>query len=158
MQKIKGIPLIVWVVSATMFVAVMTGLFLAGSPMQERARRLDSQRVSDLQQISNSVDQAFNMPGAKLPTSLEDLRARRDVYLSSTVDPDTSLPYTYKPTAANGYELCATFQTDTTGPVDKNQTTYPERQGSDFWKHPVGMKCFAITAQNYNTVKPVPTM
>lgn len=57
------------------------GFWLSGSPSAERARRLDAQRINDLQQISYGMDQYWEFNG-KLPESLEEAQRMRNIFLA----------------------------------------------------------------------------
>lgn len=157
-MKITGRNIfVIWVIAMVTVVAI-GGMVLSGAPSKERARRIDQQRVSDLQSISSAIDQTFNSTtdGGKLPAELEDLRKRRDVYFSSLVDPETGFLYTYRVTGPESYQLCANFKTNGIDDAQtaKSNAIYPMNTGSDFWKHEVGEKCFDFKVTKWNTVKP----
>lgn len=158
-MKITGRNIfVIWVIAMVTVVAI-GGMILSGAPAKERARRIDQQRVSDLQSISSAIDQVYNNPtdGGKLPAKLEDLRQRRDVYLSSLVDPESQLLYTYRVTGDESYQLCAIFKTNGVDDAQtaKSNAIYPMNGGSDFWKHEAGEKCFDFKVTKWNAVKPV---
>ncbi|MCK9361025.1 hypothetical protein M0Q28_02230 [Patescibacteria group bacterium] len=139
--------------SGTVIVAVVAvvvaGLWLAGSPAEERARRLDSARISDMQNISNAIDQYYNA-NKMLPSDLDTLsKARETYYVNSVVDPETMLPYEYTIRDTDTYDLCATFATDNS--QDQQQRPpepYPTWE-SRFWEHKAERTCFNITARTY---------
>lgn len=148
MKKIYSGPfLLAIIVTVCVTVIVGYGLFISGSPQQERMRRLDAQRLNDLQSITYAIDQFYAIKFI-LPTSLAVLQQTREVYLSSISDPESQTPYEYKQKDADTYQLCATFQTI----GDQNQNQYPNaptpayRDGtpSGFWKHDAGRTCYTI--------------
>ena len=115
--------------------AIAGGLRLAGSPGQERQRRLDARRVDDLVEIGRAVD-VHHARQAALPRRLADLV---DVAGSlDLADPATRQPYEYRVIDPRRYELCATFQ----------RASEPE--GSDyraFWRHGTGRQCFQLNVR-----------
>jgi hypothetical protein len=117
--------------------AVAGGLFLIGSPAQERVRRIDSQRVSDLSAMAGAVDLYWTRH-TRLPASLEELAAEPGAYVKR-VDPVTQRPYEYRACDGNTYELCASFDRESTG----QPGNYYYR---DFWAHGAGRQCFKLEA------------
>jgi hypothetical protein len=138
-MKITGHNIFIWSVIAVMAVAIGVGLFLSGSPTQERMRRFDDQRVNDMQQIASGIDQYYLNVEPKLPPSLEALTGRREIYVNSIKDPKTNATYGYNPLTATTYQLCATFETDSAS--NPNLAANP---GNTFWLHGVGLKCFDL--------------
>ncbi len=62
----------------------------------ERARRLDTQRINDLESIASSIDQYYNnVNHSQLPASLDELKQERNIYIGNTIDPETGSPYGY---------------------------------------------------------------
>ncbi|TAK05654.1 hypothetical protein EPO33_00710 [Patescibacteria group bacterium] len=149
MQKDMGKKIFVGAVILAVAAAAIGGLFVAGSPSQERARQFDARRINDLQQLSQAVDQYWTR-NARLPEALTDLQNRREYYVPSLLDPRTQEAYEYRVTAGKTYEMCATFETDATAEAaqDKYARPYYVGQGADFWKHGQGRTCFTIEAQN----------
>ena len=124
------------------------GLWLAGAPSKERARRFDRIRLSDLQQISSAVDQYW-MVSSSLPTSLTELKRARGVYVSNITDPETHQPYEYMIKTADSYDVCATFalpssESDQQSPARYVPMSPPgsDTNAVDFWHHEVGRVCF----------------
>ncbi|GMU25728.1 hypothetical protein KJZ71_04430 [Patescibacteria group bacterium] len=139
----------VFVIVLTVLVsaALAYGIYLAGSPGQERLHRLDEQRVSHLQQIASSVD-SFYTQEARLPSSLDELRTSRFTYLTSVADPETDIPYEYRMTADKAYELCAVFNLPTPDmPKDYGPTP-------DFWRHEAGRMCYVFDVRTLDVLKP----
>ena len=109
--------------------AVIAGLWLIGSPTEQRQQRLDARRVSDLVQLSQAVYRHRNERRA-LPGSTSDLvDGRRLSRLPS--DPSTEEPYEYRVTGERQFELCAVF-------------ARPSRSedAQDFWHHEAGRHCY----------------
>ncbi len=118
-------------------VAVAGGLYLLGSPFDERARRLDDRRVSDLASRAFAVDLFWTRRGV-LPASLEELRSE-PTEATSFVDPSTGRPYSYHALDGAVFELCAQFE----------RSSSP-RVADGFWTHAAGSQCFR---RNPQTVK-----
>jgi hypothetical protein len=122
--------LLLAVVIALMTGAVIAGLFVLGSPATQRELRLDQRRVEDLGEIANLIEIHY-MQHKTLPKTLafdgNDGRPLRR-------DPLTALPYEYAVIDADRYEVCAVFQR-------------AAEDGSVFWRHGVGRKCFTRRAR-----------
>ena len=108
------------------------GFYLVGPPAEERARRLDQRRETDLQRLRLAADLYWTR-NQRLPASLDELakEAGTNIYAR---DPQSEQPYTYVVKSGDTYELCADF------------TLASEGRG-DFWSHPAGRHCYAITAK-----------
>jgi hypothetical protein len=114
--------------------AVTRGILIIGSPSEERTRRLDARRVEDLQRVSDAVE-VYYTRHQRVPMSLEALSQEPGL---STVarDPVTGQLYGYRSVAANTYELCATFDRQTSG-----------ARSADIWSHGAGTHCFTLKAK-----------
>lgn len=145
-MKVKGIHIFVAIVCLTVASSIVAGFMLVGSPSQQRAMNIDSQRVSDLQQISYAVDSYYNQADPRrLPASLEELRSTQNVYVNSIADQSTGTAYEYHVVGALSYQLCATFETDVnTSGIGKRPAEYTQAPGSTFWDHPIGRKCYDL--------------
>lgn len=123
-------------------VAIGIGLYMSGSPTKARAQKYDQQRVNDLQQITYALDQYWTRT-SNLPQRLEELVASPEpYYLSSIRDPRTHTPYEFRAVTGSGnYELCATFETDSTQPSSPSLARPMEPL---FWQHSAGRTCFPV--------------
>ena len=121
----------------TVITAVVAGLFFLGSPMEERARRIDNRRVSDLEAIRAATDLYWTRH-SRLPASLEELTAEPGVRIS-TRDPESSEFYGYQPGDSAHYEVCASFEQES-GETSRN----PER---NLFAHGSGRQCFQLEAE-----------
>ena len=117
---------------------VIGGILLLDSPAQERLRRLDERRVSDLRSISAELDFYWTREGT-LPASLEELAHEPGVFLE-LYDPESGEAYEYRVLSSNTYELCAEFARDT---AEERDHFY-----RDFWSHNAGRQCFQMEAQD----------
>ncbi len=117
--------------------AVVAGLFVLGSPSEERARRVDRRRVADLQAIAAATDLYWTRH-ARLPGSLADLNAEPGVNISAG-DPAGAESYGYQPLDNIRYEVCASFEQET-------EATSPDR-ARNLWAHGSGRQCFELEAK-----------
>ena len=152
--------------SATAVVAAVAfGLVLLGSPAQERARRIDDRRVADLHGIA-AASNLYWSRHSRLPASLDDLTAAPGLRIN-TRDPVTTETYGYEVLDSLRYEVCATFDGESSaGPVEP-ATIPPAVQMScegchaaarirvddpvtgqsnsrDLWTHGIGRQCFQM--------------
>lgn len=113
---------------AVVAVAIAVGLYLSGSPGEQRLRRLDERRVTDLQRLSSAL-QVYHRQTGQLPADLERLVDGRRLS-SLPRDPVTDEPYELRITGDERFELCAEF----------SRASIIEPDG--FWSHGPGRKCF----------------
>jgi hypothetical protein len=116
--------------------AIVAGLFVIGSPSEERARRLDERRVEDLQGISRATNVYFERH-ARLPSSLEELGREGGMRIGER-DP-VGAPYEYHASGAETYQLCATFQ--------RSSAEEGRAVTAEFWSHEAGRRCFQLKAK-----------
>lgn len=119
------------VVVATIAAAIV----VMGSPSAQRAAKLDSRRVRDLDRIVDVIGNHVEREHS-LPPDLATL-AREPGRRLAIVDPVDNSPYAYEITGARTFRLCAVFATDTAKSLAGN-----ERWGSDEWHHDAGRQCF----------------
>ncbi|MCC5887923.1 MAG: hypothetical protein JJT88_15925 [Gammaproteobacteria bacterium] len=121
-------------------VAVVAGLFVLGSPGDERSRLLDARRVEDLSALTFAVRRHHAREGA-VPDRIEDILG--DLESDWLRDPRSGDTYGYRPLGVDSFELCATFE---------RQAEPPHRPGmrSDepFRYHAAGPQCFRIPASD----------
>lgn len=122
--------------------SVSYGIFLI-APWDQRTLRFDQRRVSDLISISRGVDAYWEDTG-RLPESLNDLQNRRRTYIQSVEDPETDEPYEYRVVSEKGFELCATFNTDSASQDREFPPAFSER----VWEHSAGRVCFGLEAES----------
>ena len=111
--------------------AIIAGLVVSGSPSEQRLLRADERRVSDLRQLSGSIQRYF-VDTQRLPP---DLGTLVNGWVSTEVprDPQTGQSYDYEIGDDRAYRLCAVFSRD----------AHADRQ-SDFWSHDEGRHCYAF--------------
>ena len=140
----------VGVVSAIVLAVVVVAFVVIGSPNDERMRRFDTERVSDLQTIQyRLVDywQAKDMLPADLSMLRDDLRG-----VDVPVDPETGEAYRYEVLSEESFRLCAVFNTSSADNQPKPLYREPLFVGSrapfvgeDNWDHAAGEVCFERT-------------
>lgn len=136
------------VVSVMVVGAVVTGFIVAGSPALERARRMDEQRVTALNQIADAVGMYVDAHEA-IPSSLEALEGSAKqglgIWLPKLTDPTTGERYQYEATDALTYRLCAVFEADPRK-QDGNQINQDYKRGGtpDFTERTRGQSCWTI--------------
>lgn len=137
-------------------VSIVAGLWISGSPSTERERRLDQQRVDHLLQISYAVDAYVNTHNAKLPISLEELKAS-NAYLPSLYDLQTKQLYEYRTITTSTYELCATFSLPTSSEDQSSFSSARMMNGQELrWEHSAGRNCFTLQANYQPSISPTP--
>jgi hypothetical protein len=129
-----------------LLVSIVSGFFIAGTPAEQRAVRLDERRINDLWSMQSSVVSYAESKG-DLPANLTTLTAWSG---ELPTDPDTDSAYDYTKTGRTTFELCATFGSDQVNDelTEYFGTTYPTKHvtqlvGGSSWKHPAGYHCFA---------------
>ena len=127
--------LFAWIVSGIILILLIVGVFLSGSPMKERIVRFDTQRESDLQNISDQIV-SYWQEKDHLPDNLGEVNdPLSGNYIP--VDPETGDAYVYQKTGDESFSLCATFglnsNDENTGITDDN------------WQHEKGQTCFTRT-------------
>lgn len=135
-------------VSLVGILAIAAGFFIVGTPWQARQYRLDTQKVSDLQQIQSQIVSYWQMK-QKLPAALSDLNDSLSYYTTPT-DPETGQPYEYAVTGAVSFKLCTTFNAQDQSYGGKGRAipapTMPAKYGvQDNWQHGAGHQCFDRT-------------
>lgn len=114
--------------TVVVIITAVAGLYLSGSPAEQRLLRIDERRIRDLNQLANAVQRYWQEQG-ELPDTLQQLVDGRRLS-KLPVDPDSGLAYQY--TAGDKkFSLCAEFKRPT------RETTTIE-----FWQHPAGAHCF----------------
>ncbi len=117
--------------AAAVVVAVLAfGFHVLGPPENQRTIGADERRVQDLRTIAQQIYGRHT-----LPPTLAELRLAHQLE-----DPVTHSPYEYHAKSGTGYELCATFATNST----ESDTEYP--RPNTFWNHSKGRQCFELDA------------
>ena len=145
----RGGPLVmIFAIVASLIVlaSVIGGFFIVGTPAEQRAKRFDDRRLSDLYQIQNEAI-AFYSNKDVLAKSLSDLENDVTGFVLPS-DPETGESYTYTPTGDLTFELCAVFGTEQN--FTRSSSATPPEFGyispfepyTENWNHPAGEHCF----------------
>jgi hypothetical protein len=113
--------------SAVVAVMLVLGFSQSGPPRVQRELRADSQRVSQLYQLSNAIRNYWASHSSELPTGINQLPG------IAFTDPITHAQYEYRPLRESQYELCATFARGS-------------EAGTNPWVHLAGHQCFQMDA------------
>lgn len=124
--------------------AIVSGFFIIGTPSDMRMMRLDSQKVSDLQNIQWQIINYWQQKES-LPATLADIEDPLSGY-SVPVDAQTGEPYVYKRNSPLDFSLCATFNresmTQGEASVARPSMPYAAPMEGENWKHGAGEVCF----------------
>ncbi|MDP3999223.1 MAG: hypothetical protein Q8P76_01345 [bacterium] len=150
----------IYIVIGIVAVAVIAGFFIVGSPREERLRRFDERRVSDLQFLQSEIINYWVVK-EKLPENLAVLNDdTRGVRVPR--DPETGeAGYVYTIQDALTFVLCADFaRASLNESIDKMapRLAYPTGYyGEGNWDHTAGKVCFerTIDKDRYKSVKPI---
>ena len=146
-----GYRLFVAIVILAVVAGIIGGLVISGSPSKERLRTLDRRRSDQISQLSNAIDSFYNNKGY-LPGTVDTLQSDQATYgylNEALLDPVTRLPYEYHITSSSTFELCGTFDTDTSEPQSRVDLEPSNPQMYSAW-HPAGRACFPHTVTNWN--------
>ena len=113
-------------------VVVVLGFRALGGPATQRLVRSDVRTIRTLTELAQEINQRWLSSGKVLPSNLEKFPN------SLTLDPISAKSFGYRIKSDTGYELCATFATDSRD----MQATNP----NDRWTHPKGDYCFEFEA------------
>lgn len=155
-MKITGLKIFAGIVTLCVAAGIVTAFVVVGWPSAERARRMDQQRVNNLQQITFALDNYYALK-KDLPEDLKQLAGTQDVYLESINDPQTRQPYEYRRIEATRYEMCATFET-AAQKSDETGVAKPVGYGpfDTMWQHGIGRQCYELQVRTADkAVKPI---
>jgi len=120
--------------SVVVVMAICAGIAAIDSPSEARMRRLDEQRVRDLQFISTAME-SYRRIHDGLPADLDRIVQPNSPPSLRLRDPESQILYEYKPNGTDSYELCAKFQTTLEAKAD-------DSRNNPFWDHGPGKTCF----------------
>ena len=134
---------IAWVSVGLIILSLIGGFFVMGSPAEQRNRRFDQERISDLQTLQWNIKD-YALREKALPESLDEIIQVADM---ERRDPETGEDYRYS-TDGNKATLCATFSTVSEGNMDpyyRNYPQYPEKgMAPTDWSYAPGETCFTF--------------
>lgn len=115
-----------------------------GSPMEARARAMDSKRIIRLNALKSYVDQ-YMYTKKLLPNSLDEMK--ETIYdKSSLIDPESSEAFEYTLINSTSYQLCASFNADS---KKGDPSMLYVSQNSPFTTYTKGRYCFTLTGPKY---------
>lgn len=138
-------------------IGIVAGLYVSGSPATQRRYSLDERRVSDLSQISYSIDSYSQSHTGSAPESLSELQLLSQYPLSSIVDPETGAQYEYHRTSSTTYQLCANFSLASNPDHNDLVTPAMDIDGKVItrWTHGAGRSCFDLIVRLQPTPPPI---
>ena len=130
------------------FVSIIGGFIFVGTPTTARQQKLDSERLSDLQNLQSQIVSYWNQT-QRLPVSLNELKDPLSGFVLP-LDPETNQSYTYTITGDLTFELCSTFAKETPAwNISEARPFYMYDQYgmpiTDDWTHKTGYTCFSRT-------------
>ena len=132
------------------------GFSIIGSPIDQRGKKLDQDRVTRLGNLQMNIEDYYR-PHGYLPKYLKDLTDNSGYTSfseSNTKDPETGDLFEYEVTGQTSYKLCATFSTDSIKGDYSSTVVYSPYANA--FVHPKGNKCFEL--QLKNVVPIIPTI
>ena len=136
MKKLSGAKSLTIIATVVVVLSIIAAILILDPPGMQRQRRMDAQRVRDLENITYSIDVYWERQKT-LPPDLAALD-REPGLKAATKDPQTGISYDYRVTAPKSYKLCAVFALDCS---DETQQKYPS---SRKWSHGAGKQCFDL--------------
>lgn len=143
-----------WTIGSAIVIVscIIWGFAVLGSPRTQQLLKYDEQKINDLQNIENSVQNFYATKGV-LPNNFDELLAQN--YYVNTIDSQTQKSYEYEKTNKVTYNLCAEFNKELT---KADFSTQPMLYGGSSWIHGAGRFCFnkTINPNLYSKPMPVP--
>jgi hypothetical protein len=130
------------VATAAVIAAIAAGFWVLGTPGRQRDLAADRQRLQDLAAIAQEFPNRYLNAGEdfQLPPVLESTGIQND--------PLTNQPYEYERLGDRSFELCATFDTDSSTQRLNDQRANPD---AERWQHPAGRHCFEFDVTEFPT-------
>jgi len=134
-----------WIISSIVLASVVAGFFIIGTPADQREKRFDEQRISDLQMLQSQIV-SYWIRKESLPQELNDLEDSISGFFVPK-DPKADAPYGYKVIDPLSFELCAAFKTSSKdfGKSRGVKPAYPYDSFQQNWNYEPGEACFART-------------
>lgn len=144
--------ILAWGLSGVVIGSIIAGFFIIGTPSEQRARRFDEQRVSDLQSLQNQIVNYW-IQKESLPSALGLLEDSISGFFVAK-DPESETSYEYNILNPLSFELCAEFKTsnkDSSSMISKRgyyaypAYPYPTDSFQQNWDHEAERTCFTRT-------------
>jgi hypothetical protein len=121
---------------------IIAGFFIVGTPGEQRDRRLDEARVSDLQNIQSEIINYWSQK-EEMPASLLELEDSLSGF-KIPIDKDTNQEYEYRVVSDLSFELCANFASSNLNEKDRilQENYYAYDKYNQNWLHDAGRVCF----------------
>jgi hypothetical protein len=143
-----------WIAIIFVVAAIITGIFLVGSPTHQRLVRFDDRRLSDLQDIQYQVSSYFSSKD-RLPASLDEMKGF-DGFIAP-MDPESGKSYEYTVSGEMQFKLCADFSLSS---EEQDKNTSPRyaspygKSSSSNWDYSAGRDCFDLKLEKAPADKP----
>ena len=154
------------VVSVVVLFSIIIGFFIVGTPVDQRNRKEDERRVSDLQTLQSQIVDYWTKKKV-LPSQLDNLQDNISGFMVPN-DPSAKNSYEYVIKDTLSFELCAVFSASNLNDKTMLGTDYyaPYDVYRQNWNHDVGRVCFSRTIDpelyktqdNFSTVPPKPLL
>ncbi len=131
------------VIIIAVVLAACYGFYTAGSPKNQRLIRFDQQKTSDLQGIQSYLVYNYWQQKGSLPASLDALNDPISNFMVPK-DPQTGQPYEYHLTGPRSFQLCTTFNRESSGLPEISRPKMLDELNSS-WDHGIGRVCFDRT-------------
>lgn len=135
-----GKAVLKWSAIAVVGITVVWAFVLVGGPAHNRKLAADKNRIEDLQQLRQQIEQ-FYRSNKRLPKALKELEQEPiySYYQLPLVDPISGEDYIFRTTSSFKYSLCAEFAL----PSSEASLEQP-RYGrvKQFWTYDAGRHCF----------------
>lgn len=131
------------VATAAVGLAIVAGFWVLGTPGRQREIAADRQRLQDVAAIAQRLHEQYlaDDDSFELPATLDAIELRND--------PLTNQPYEYERLGDRDFNLCATFDTDSSTHRLSDQNSNPD---AERWQHPEGRHCFEFDVAEYPTL------
>lgn len=142
------------IVGVIVLLSIILGFIIVGTPTDQRERRFDDQRVSDLQILQSQIIDYWVRKNV-LPISLDLLRNDIIGFMVPT-DPKTKGVYEYRVIDSLSFELCAVFSRSSEDfDLVRQKYDYPYGKFQENWSHESGRYCWTrnIDPDLYKTNK-----
>lgn len=128
---------------------VILGFVVGGSPSEQRAWRLDGERVSTIQQIVWEIESYIGVHKG-LPESLSEL----EYFGEQWFDPVTGEEYGYQVIDEDSFEICANFAMTTEGSTTRapHSPTGGLLVGPSNFEHSAGVDCFEYRVRDWDLI------
>ncbi len=145
-MRSKTPKILAWTLSLVVLTSIISGFFIIGTPGEQRARRFDDQRISDLQMLQSQIINHW-IRKEELPQNLNELEDSISGFVAPQ-DPETDLVYEYIVIDSLSFELCATFKTSSKDFGVSSRVSKPFYSYDSFqqhWDHEAERTCFERT-------------